>query len=98
MAAVTRTEFLERYPEFNTATASAALIDAKLAEADRRTNDAVFPTAELAKDATMLRAATLLLRSPLGKQMRQTNPDQVFTWEYELRMLQRSATMGLRVF
>ena len=96
MASVSRATFLERYPEFNGT--STTLIDAKLAEADRRTNDALFQTTETAEDATMLRAATLLLRSPAGKLMRQANPDQVFTWEYELRMLQRSATMGLRVF
>ena len=96
MASVTRAAFLERYPEFNGT--AAALIDAKLAEADRRTNDSMFQTTELAEDATMLRAATLILRSPAGKLMRQANPDQVFTWEYELRLLQRSATMGVRVF
>lgn len=94
--APTRAAFLAEYPEFNTATA--ALIDAKLAAAARRTNADVYQTEDLATDAVMLRAAVLLMRSPFGKRMRQDNPDQVFTWEYELRMMQKAATMGLRVF
>ncbi len=89
-------DFVENYPEFEGATE--ALVTAKLTDAAARTNAAVFQSDALATQAVMLRAAILLLRSPYGMQMRQSNPDQVFVWEYELRNLQRSATCGLRVF
>jgi hypothetical protein len=88
--------FLESYPEF--AGASAALVTAKLREAAERTNSTIYQTAPLTAQAVMLRAAILLLRSPYGLKMRANNPDQSLTWEYELRNLQRSGTIGIRVF
>lgn len=91
-----RSTFLAAYPEFEGAATS--LIDLKLAEAARRTNADIFQTAELAQDAVMLRAAVLLLTSPFGFKLRSANPDQAFAWEWQLRQLQRSATMGLRVW
>ena len=93
-AVPTRATFLASYPEFNGA--PAALIDARLAEAARRTNAGIFQTEDLAADAVMLRCACLLLASPYGAKLRSEAPDQVFAWEYQLRALQRSATMGLR--
>lgn len=88
--------FLTSYPEFTGATEE--LVETKLAEAATRTNAGIFQSTALADQAVMLRAAILLLRSPQGLKMRQSNPDQVFVWEYELRALQRSATCGIRVF
>jgi hypothetical protein len=88
--------FLENYPEF--AQATTALVTAKLTDAAARTNADIFQSTALATQAVMLRAAVLLLRSPYGLKMRQNNPDQAYTWEYELKALQRSATQGIRVF
>ena len=85
-----------RYPEF--AGAPEALLTARLAEAARRTNADVFQSEDLATDAVMLAGAILLLRSPAGRKMRTESPEQFLTWEYELRKLQRSATIGLRVW
>lgn len=97
MAAVpSNATFLASYPEYNGA--PAALVTAKLTEAARRTNADVYQTGDLAADAVMLRAAVLLTRTSFGYKLRQANPDQVIVWEYELSKLQRSATMGLRVF
>jgi hypothetical protein len=90
-----RATFLARFPEFNGVDGD--LTDLILAEAARRTNENVFLSTAVCQDAVMLRAATLLLRSPQGAKMRQANPDQIFVWEYELRMLQRANTLGLRV-
>jgi hypothetical protein len=97
MAAVPSTaDFIDNYPEF--AGADDDLVSVKLAQAARRTNADVYSSLELAADAVMLRAAVLLLKSPGGRKMRLANPDQLFTWQTELRQLQGSATMGLRVF
>jgi hypothetical protein len=97
MASVpTRASFLESYPEYNGAPGT--LIDAKLAAAARRTNADLFQSTDLAADAVMLRAAVLLLSSPHGHKLRSEKPDQVYAWEFSLRQLQRSATMGIRVF
>lgn len=84
------------YPEFSGADAD--LVNAKLAEAARRTNATVYGTAALAQDAVLLRAAELLILSPYGREMRSENPDQWLAWQVVLRKLQREATMGLRVF
>jgi hypothetical protein len=89
-----RADFLIRFPEYNGADTD--LIDARLAEAARRTNADIFQTAALAEDAVFLRAACLMLASPHGVKLRALAPDQVFAWEYTLRGLQRAATMGLR--
>jgi hypothetical protein len=94
--APSRAEFLGSYPEFN-GVEPATMIDVKLAEAARRTNARLFQTDQLAADAVMLRAAVLLLSSPHGFKLRSANPDQAFAWEWQLRALQRSATLGLRV-
>lgn len=92
----TNADFIAQFPEFTSA--PAALVTSALAKAARRTNADVYQTAELAADACMLKAATLLLRSPFGLKLRQANPNQKFTWEFELRDMQRSATIGLRCF
>ncbi len=94
--APSNSDFLVRYPEF--AGAPSALVTARLAEAARSTNSTVFQSAELCTDAVMLLGAILLLRSPAGRKMRTESPEQYLTWEYELRKLQRSATIGLRVW
>lgn len=88
--------FLAEYPEFNGI--ASATITAKLAAAARRTNADVFQSTDLTTDAVMLRAAVLLLKSPAGRKMRLNNPEQLIVWEVELRDLQKSAVLGLRVF
>ena len=88
--------FLAGYPEF--AGATAGLVTAKLTDAAARTNSAFYQTPALTEQAVMLRAAILLLRSPKSLQMRLANPDQTLVWEYELRSLQRSGAVGIRVF
>lgn len=86
------------YPDFNAlGVAAGALIDAKLAEAARSTDASVFQSAELAQDAVFLRTAVLLLASPKGLEMRKRMPDQAAAWEWRLRSMQRTATMGKRV-
>lgn len=88
--------FIAEYPEFSGA--PAALVTRKLAQAARRTNADVYQSTDLATDAVMFSAAILLLRSPYGMKMRSEDPEQFLTWEYELKKLQRAATIGLRVF
>lgn len=92
----TSAQFVEAYPEF--AGAPDALVVIKLAQAARRTNADVYQTADLAADAVMLRAAILLMKTPDARKMRLASPDQIYVWESELRQLQGSATMGLRIF
>lgn len=92
-----RATFLASFPEFN-GVQPATLIDTKLALAAARTNADVFESEDLAAEACMLRAAVLLLSSPAGAKMRSENGDQAFAWEFSLRQMQRSATMGKRVF
>lgn len=92
----TTNSFLVSFPEFKDA--SGTLVAAKLKDAAARTNATVFQSADLAEQAVMLRAAILLLRSPYGLKMRLATPDQMFVWEHELRALQRSGTVGMRVF
>jgi len=65
----------------------------------RRTNAEVFQSPELAEDAACLRATLWLIKSPFARKMRNDiGSDQIQIWRDELRDLQRSATMGLRVF
>jgi hypothetical protein len=92
----TNESFLLEYPEFEAAPED--LVTKKLEAAARRTNADVYQTAELANDAVMMRAAILLMRSSHARKMRLASPDQIFVWEGELFAMQRSATMGLRVF
>jgi hypothetical protein len=88
--------FVAQFPEFTTAPAS--LLTAHLTAAARRTNAEVFSSPELAEQAVLLRAVINLVKSPFARQMKLVSDDQVFLWHQELRELQRSATMGLRVF
>lgn len=94
--APTRAVFLGRHPEF--AGAPEAQVNQALTDAARRVNSDVYQTADLAELAACYRAAITLCRSPIGRKMRTENPDQVFTWEYELSQLQTSAAFGLRCF
>jgi hypothetical protein len=88
--------FLVDYPEFSKAPES--LVTSKLAQAGRRTNAEVFADAETANDALCLRAAILLYKSPYSRKAKLVSDEQGFVWAQELYELQRSATMGLRVF
>lgn len=94
-----RAAFLAAYPDYNAlGVAGGVFIDAKLAEAARSTDATVFQSAELTQDAVLLRAAVLLLASPKGLEMRKRMPDQAAAWEWRLRAMQRTATMGRRAF
>ncbi len=88
--------FLAFVPQFMGV--ASALITQMLTRAAKRTNADVFSSTELAEQHVLLLAAELLLCSPAGQAMRSSSPDQAFAWGYERRQLQRSATMGLRVF
>lgn len=88
--------FLAFVPQFMGV--AAGLVTEMLTRAARRTNPKIFASLELAEQHVMLLAAELLLCSPAGQAMRAASPDQAFAWAYERRQLQRSATMGVRVF
>lgn len=92
----TAADFVDSYPEFDGSDVD--LVNAKLAEAARRTNDTLYATSALITDAVMLRAAILLLLSPQGRKLRLASPDQIGAWEYQLFQMQRTATAGIRVF
>lgn len=81
--------------QFNSA--EPALIDSALATAARRTST-YLQSADLITDHVFLKAAIILLRHPKSYPMRLANPDQLLTWERELKLLQRSGTVGLRTF
>lgn len=88
-------ELLSRYPEFSKA--SLSLVNAKLGEAARRTSAFIY-TPEQQTDAVCLKAAVLLTKSPEARAMRLVDDAQAFVWSEELYQLQRSASMGNRVF
>ncbi len=91
-----RSQFLARYPEFSKAE-PASLVDAKLAEAARRTNGNIY-TPDQATDAVCLKAAVLLTKSPQARALKLVSDEQAFVWSQELYELQRAATMGMRIF
>jgi hypothetical protein len=98
MAAIpTRAEFLASTPGSSFVATPVALIDSALREAAQRTSN-LYQSTDLAQQAVILRAAILLLRHPKSLPMRQANPDQIFVWEDELKGLQTSGMLGLRVF
>ncbi len=88
--------FLESYPEFNKA--PSALLTRKLLEASRRTNDSVYADDATAVDACCLKAAVLMTLSPQARAMKLVDDTQAMIWAQQLYELQRSATMGTRVF
>jgi hypothetical protein len=73
---VTRAAFLVRHPEF--ADAEAALVEAKLAEAERRTPSRVW--GDLEDDGIASLAAHLLAISPNGQMARLVNKDGTTTY------------------
>lgn len=96
MTPVDSSVFLADYPEFSKAPAD--LLTSKLAQAGRRTNEEVFADSATAQDALMLRAAILMYKSPYSRKAKLVSDEQAYVWASELYDLQRSATMGLRVF
>jgi hypothetical protein len=87
--------FLDRFPEF--AKAPAALVTTWVAAAARRTSSNIY-TADQEVDAVCLKAAVLLTKSPQARALKLVGDEQGFVWAQELYELQRSATMGIRVF
>lgn len=92
-----RADFLASAYGSQFVSAPAALIDSSLAAAARRTST-YLQSADLIVDHVFLKAAIILLRHPKSHPMRLANPDQLLTWERELKQLQRSGTIGLRTF
>jgi hypothetical protein len=88
--------FLVNFPEFSKA--PLALVNAKLAEAARRTHPLIYVDDTTAQDAVFLRAAVLLSLSPYARQMKLVDDTAAMVWSAQLYEMQRSATMGLRVF
>jgi hypothetical protein len=97
-AAPTVVAFTDRYPEFGEIPAEyTALVQAALDEAAESTNADVYPTDAACTTAVMLQAAVLLSQSPFARKMR-LGEGAGLQYEYRLRMRQRAATMGRRVF
>ncbi len=94
--APSRAVFIAKYPEFKDVTA--ATVDAKLAEAARRTSATLFKSTDEATDACCLRAAILVTKTPEGRQLRLVSDEQAFVWESEWYRLIRGAGMGNRVY
>ena len=93
---LTRDGLLERFPHFENAPVE--LVTSALTSAAARTNDALFPEVETAETAAYLRAAITLYRSPFAIKMRLNSPESIMLAVEDLRQIQRTATMGLRVF
>lgn len=94
----TNAQFLASIYGIGFGSAPAASITAALAEAAARTNSNVFPNGELEASAIYCRAAILLLRSPHATNMRDENPYRLSEWEADLSRMQRTATLGKRLF
>lgn len=86
--------FLVSYPEF--AKASLALVNAKLAEAARRTSEKIYKPEE-AVDAVYLKAAVLLATSPEARKLQLVDESAAIIYAAQLYELQRSASMGRRL-
>jgi hypothetical protein len=96
MTPPTNAAFLVAYPEFSKA--PSALVTSCLARAGRRTVASVFADTDTANDACMLKAAILLFRSPMARELKAVSDESAFGWAAELYEMQRSATMGVRTF
>lgn len=96
-AVPTSATFLLHFPEYSRIP-TAGLVETKLAEAARRTNGDVYPSAEATELAVLYRAALLLALSPDARKMRLVTDEQAYVWKGQLKELQVASTMGLRVF
>ncbi len=72
-------------------------METHLAMAARRTNGNIY-TADQMTDAVGLRAAITLTKAPQARALKLVSDEQAFVWGQELYELQRSATMGMRIF
>lgn len=96
--------FIAAYPEFTNA--PAALVDAKVAEAAEFTAEDTYGSAASETAAVYAQAAYLLSLLPDARAMRAADPkqgnrtgvQQANPYAERLYSMQRSATMGLRVF
>lgn len=91
---VSLADFRTNYPEFDDAPDT--LVTAKIAQAALRMNAALW--AALAPTGVMLHAAHLLATSPQGRAMKLVNKDGSTTYGKEYAIMQRTCTIGLRVF
>lgn len=87
--------FLAKYPEFDGQAKNLRLIGAKLAEAGRRVDPAVY--GDLADDAQAALAAHLLASSPMGQNAKLVAKDGNTTYGKEYKRLSRLVSMGFRV-
>jgi len=88
-------QFLVVYPEFSKC--PLALVDAKLAQAARWTNELTYD-AGTEGDAVMMKAAALLAVTPDARKLQLVADDQLLVWQRQLYRLQKSAVCGVRVF
>jgi hypothetical protein len=89
-------EFAARYPSFGQA--PLALVEQKLEEAARWTNESLYTDAATEADAVCMKAAVLLSITPEARKLQLVDDAQAKVWGRQLFRLQRAATMGLRTF
>lgn len=91
--AVSRREFLAKYPDFEPA--SKTMIDEALADAVKNVDPEIF--GEKTDQAVALLAAHYLALQPFGKQARLREKDGSTTYGTQFFKLARSMTPGFRV-
>jgi hypothetical protein len=91
--AVSRRDFLARFPEFEPA--SKAMVEQAIDEAGRNVDAEVFD--DKTDDAIRWKAAHLLAISPFGQQARLIAKDGSTTYGTHFTALARSVTPGFRV-
>ena len=91
---VSRTQFLDRFPEFNNTDIDTTLVDAILAEAHRMVNTTVW--AALRDDGIKYKTASMLADSAFGRSARLSDDDRMNVYEARYRELQRMVSAGCR--
>lgn len=93
----TLADFRARFPEFDNA--PDAFVQTALDDAELVTNRDIFGSTGLADQHQMLKTAIHLMESPRARELRINIPgEMLYTYMRRLQSLQRSGTMGLRVF
>lgn len=90
---LSRVEFLERFPEFSGA--DTVLVDARLAEAYRRTPEAIW--GELRDDGASYLAAHLLALSPFAQELKLVSADRRTLYGDERKAMEGIVASGFRV-
>lgn len=90
---MTRSDFLAEFAEF--ANASTALVDAKLAEALRRTPERIW--GDMQDDGQKYLTAHLLSLSPFARELKLVQDDGTTIYSKQRGELERIVSMGYRV-